>query len=159
MLKKLLFSSLMKFGVELGLKSRTPKYIALNIFGMLLMALAVLFALITLHDFLSQTYTPLVANSLFALGFAGLGMLVLLIRAVLRKKAKQQSAPNRLAQGFEKITDEAKDYLNPALSQAKSASNQVKGALSSGNATYLIGAVIVGLLLGNRSRAKNKSSN
>lgn len=154
MLKKLLFGGLLKLGLELGLKSKTPKYIALNLIGTLFLGLALLFSLIALHDYLSFLFNPMIANAFFAAGFAMIGTIVLLVRAGLQAKAQQQSNAQRLAQGFEKLSENAKDYLNPALNQAKQASENLQHSLNRNTLTYLLGAAVLGLLLGNRSRNK-----
>lgn len=145
--------SLIPFAVEMGVKkSQTPKNIALKLLGAVLFGIGAIFGLIALHQFLCKSFSPPEVNLQFAGGFAVLGLVCF---AIVFSRAKSRHKPTLLnASSLAEIPEGIKNTAQSAVENAARLQKGIKQNLHNHTGTYLLGAAVLGLLLGARTRGK-----
>lgn len=137
-MKFLIIKSLLQLGLKKGLKSKKPRASGLKIVAIILLFIATIFTLITIHQLLNFYLSPIHANLYFALGFAISSLIVLLI---INIKKKQMVYPAK--------TPTEADTLSAI---ADPITEQVQAMLQRHTGKVLLGAIVLGLFLGNRRK-------
>ncbi|UJF24594.1 phage holin family protein [Suttonella sp. R2A3] len=143
LLNPLLIKHLLQLGLKAGSQNSKPKYILWRILAGLLLLIAVIFLLIGAHTWLISEYGALYAHLIFAAGFAGIAVLILIIVAIARYRHKRKSA-------LQSSLDQVDDFTQQVKGQAQEMGAQIQKTLRDHQGKALLAAAIVGILLGRR---------
>lgn len=145
LLKTLLIKGLLQFGLKAGINAKTPKYIAWRLLAAMLIMLAAIFALIAGHGELSSRFGNIQANWFFAAGFAALSLCMLIAISIAKRQHTQQSP-------LQQSLDQVDQFAQHIKGQAQEAGAQVQQTLRQHSGKALLGAAIIGIILGSRRR-------
>ncbi|WP_169818628.1 hypothetical protein, partial [Suttonella ornithocola] len=150
-----LFKLLLPFALEAGLKnSQAPKNIALKAVAGVMGLIASIFALITLHQYLSSFLKPMEVNGCFAIGFIVLAVLLWLIAYIRSKRKKPASS---LLPDLSGAPTGLRNFVEQSATNVIHAKQKFDRATRNNTGKILLGAAVFGLLMGSRARGKRRS--
>lgn len=141
------------YAVKLGLQRKQPQYWVLTVLMVLLLAIALIFALMSLHQYLriAALLPAYQVNGLFALGFVLLACVVFLVIAAKKRRHKQNALFNDISQTANNIKANAQMHLK---NQANEMQYFAERSIEKNAGSALAAAVIVGLIMGVRAGRK-----
>lgn len=132
-----------KLALHVGQKKQAPKQIGLKLMAAILLGVAVIFGLISLHGYLRLHFSAVLTNAFFAAGFAVLGLVILL---AVRMAQKRYRAPS--------LTEQVQEQVGEARSQLAGAQRELARSLRKHEKSWLLGAAVLGLVFGASMRGK-----
>ena len=141
------------YAVQMGLQRKQPQRMVLSLIAAVLILVAVIFALIALHQYLliEQLLSIYQVNGLFALGFIALALVCLLISAIKKPQAKKNPV-------LAEIGKTATDMKEVAQYHLKNPAHELQYVTERGIQRHagkaLTAAILAGLIMGIRTGRK-----
>ena len=135
----------LRLALRMGQKNRPPRHLGLKIVAVILLGVAVIFALVALHGYLRLHFSAVLTNAIFAGGFALLALGILLGVHM----AQRRYQPPTLAAQMREETRSVK-------AQFAGMQNDLQRSWHEHEKTWLLGAAVLGVLLGAQTRGKRR---
>ncbi|MDO4777434.1 MAG: hypothetical protein Q4A06_08280 [Cardiobacteriaceae bacterium] len=134
-----------KFALRVGQRNRAPKHIALKLVAAILLGVAVIFMLISLHQHLRLHFSPVLTNAFFAGGFAVLAVVILLGVYIAQKRYRAPS-----------FSEQVQEQVGETRAQFAGMQRELYRSVLRNEKTWMLGAAVLGLMLGANTRGKRR---
>lgn len=147
MLGTQLIAPAVRFAMRMGQKKRPPRYVALKIVSALLIGVAAVFALISLHGYLRLHFSAVAVNAIFSGGFAVLALGILLGVRIAQNRYR---APT--------LTEHMREEVSETGAQIMGLHRDMYRSILRNEKTWLLAAGVLGIMMGANARGKRRKS-